>query len=111
VLRTWDGIARLDAHLDRLFETVAPPAQDARAPKLVEAVYRTMRRPAGEHRLRINLTRGAGSPRRVRRLDQRDFDRDRRKLPEQPRAALAVIDWPIAQRAGRGHKTLAYPIT
>jgi branched-chain amino acid aminotransferase len=30
-------------------------------------------------------------------------------LPEQPEElALAIVDWPLAPRGGRGHKTLAY---
>jgi branched-chain amino acid aminotransferase len=113
VLRTWDGIARdLDAHLDRLFETVAVlQLKTIERTKLVEAVYRTIAAAGpGEHRLRIVLTRGPGSlAARLAELGTGSAIVIVEPLPEQPEElALAVVDWPIAQRAGRGHKTLAY---
>jgi branched-chain amino acid aminotransferase len=113
VLRTWDGIARdLEAHLDRLFETATYlRMKTIERTKLVEAVYRTIAAAGdGEHRLRIVLTRGPGAL----GVPLADLPCGTaivivEPLPEQPdELALAVIDWPVARREQRGHKTLAY---
>jgi branched-chain amino acid aminotransferase len=113
VLRTWDGVARdLDAHLDRLYDTAAHLQLKAiERPRLVEAVYRTIAAAgAGEHRLRIVLTRGPGGlgvP--LGELGAGAAIVIVEPLPAQPAGlALALIDFPLAARAGRGHKTLAY---
>ncbi|HEY4241429.1 MAG TPA: aminotransferase class IV [Kofleriaceae bacterium] len=113
VLRTWDGIARdLDAHLDRLLGTAA--ALELRTPdraKLGEFVYRTIAAAGpGEHRIRIVLTRGTGTlaagastlgPGRTIVVVE--------PLPESiEEVSLALVDYPLPRRRGRGHKTLAY---
>ena len=113
VLRTWGGVARdLDAHLDRLFETAAfLQLQTIGRPRLVEAVARTLAAAGhGEHRLRIVLTRGAGGlAARLAELPAGAAIVMAEPLGEQPEAlALAVVDWPLPRRDGRGHKTLAY---
>jgi branched-chain amino acid aminotransferase len=113
VLRTWDGIARdLDAHLDRLFETAAFLQLKAiERTKLVEAVYRTIAAAGpGEHRLQIVLTRGPGRlAARLAELGPGTAIVIVEALPDEPEEiALAIVDWPLARRDGRGHKTLAY---
>jgi branched-chain amino acid aminotransferase len=121
VLRTWDGIAReLDAHVDRLLETAAhlELAAPERA-RIVEAVYRTIvaaQVEGGpddspvERRIRIILTRGPGSL--AQRFAELGFGHTIvivESLPPQPvELSLAVVDWPVPRRDGRGHKTLAY---
>ena len=113
VLRTWDGVARdLDAHLDRLFETARFLELGAiERPRLTEAIHRTLAAAGpGEQRIRIVLTRGPGSL--AARLGELGPGRAIvivEPLPPQPSAlALAVVDWPLAARRQRGHKTLAY---
>jgi len=115
VLRTWDGVARdLDAHLDRLYETAK--FLDLRAlerPRLVEAVYRTIAaavKEPGERKLRIVLTRGEGGlAERIGELGPGRAIVIVEPLGEQPaEVSLAVVDWPVPRRRGRGHKTLAY---
>lgn len=113
VLRTWDGVARdLDAHLDRLFETAAfLQLKTMDRTRLVEAVYRTIAAAGpGEHRLRIVLTRGPGGlGARLDELGPGAAIIMVEDLPAQPEEiALAVVDWPLPPREGRGHKTLAY---
>jgi branched-chain amino acid aminotransferase len=116
VLRTWDGIARdLDAHLDRLFETAAfLQLKTIDRTRLVEAIYRTIAAAGpGEHRLQVVLTRGPGAlDARLAELGQGSAIVMVEPLPaqsEQPdELALAVVDWPVARRPGRGHKTLAH---
>lgn len=113
VLRTWDGIARdLDAHLDRLFETAAfLQLQTIERTRLVEAVYRTIAAAGqGEHRLRIVLTRGPGGlASRLAELPAGVAIVMVEALSDQPEElALAVVDWALPRRDGRGHKTLAY---
>lgn len=113
VLRTWDGVAReLDAHLDRLYDTAAYLQLKAiERPRLVEAVYRTIAAAGpGEHRLRIVLTRGPGGlGAALAELGVGSAIVIVEPLPALPQEiSLAVVDFPLAQRAGRGHKTLAY---
>lgn len=113
VLRTWDGVATdLDAHLDRLFDTVeflqlrTMPRAALRA-----AVERTLAAAGpGEHRIRILLTRGPGGlGHRLAELGPGVAVVIVEPLPVQPEAiSLAVVDWPLPRRAGHGHKTLAY---
>lgn len=117
VLRTWDGaLVDLDAHLDRLlasaralqFKTIAPST-------LADAVMRTLEAAQRPHepdelRVRIAITRGPGPI--GARLAQLGTGRTiviAEPLPPQPsEVALAVVDWPLPQRATCGHKTLAY---
>lgn len=116
VLRTWDGVAReLEAHLDRLYDTARHLAlKTFDRGKLVEAVYRTIAAATIDHppeyRIRIVLTRGAGSlvaP--FRELGVGKAIVIVEPMPPQPiELSLAVIDWPVPKRPGRGHKTLAY---
>jgi branched-chain amino acid aminotransferase len=113
VLRTWDGVARdLDAHVDRLLETAAfLQLQTIERTRLVEAVYRTIAAAGpGEHRIRIVLTRGPGGlGARLAELGPGTTIVMVEALPAQPDGvSLAVVDIPLARRAGRGHKTLAY---
>lgn len=113
VLRTWDGVARdLDAHVDRLLDTAAfLQLRTMERIKLVEAVYRTIAAAGpGEHRLRIVLTRGPGGlAARPAELGGGATIVIVEPLPEQPdEIALCTVDWPVAPRPGRGHKTLAY---
>jgi len=124
VLRTWDGVAReLDAHLDRLYETARfLVLRTIERAKLVEAVYRTIAAagvgaagepdpPAGtEMRIRIVLTRGEGSfQARLAEVGPGVAIVIVEPLPPQPtELALAVVDWPLPHREGRGHKLLSY---
>ena len=113
VLRTWDGVARdIEAHLDRLFETARFLAlRTIERPRLTEAIYRTIAAAGpGEQRIRIVLTRGPGSlAARLAELGPGRAIVIVEPLPPQPAAlSLAVVDWPLPKRTGRGHKTLAY---
>jgi len=114
VLRTWDGVARdLDAHLDRLYETARfLELRALERPRLVEAVYRTIAaaEEPGERKLRIMLTRGAGGlAERLNDLGPGHAIVIVEPLGDQPgELSLAVVDWPVPRRRGRGHKTLAY---
>ena len=113
VFRTWDGIAvDLAAHLARLYASAGAlriKAMDR--DRLTEAVQRTLANSGpGEHRIRIVLTRGRGAL--LARPDTLGPGRAIvivEPLPAQPtELALALVDWPLARRAGAGHKTLAY---
>lgn len=113
VLRTWDGVARdLEAHLDRLFETARfLDLRTMERPRLTEAIYRTIAAAGpGEQRIRIVLTRGPGSlGARLGELGPGRAIVIVEPLPPPPtQLALAVVDWPLPARRGRGHKTLAY---
>ncbi|HSK01278.1 MAG TPA: aminotransferase class IV, partial [Kofleriaceae bacterium] len=113
VLRTWDGVARdLEAHLDRLFETARfLELRTMARPGLTEAIHRTIAAAGpGEQRIRILLTRGPGSlGARLAELGPGRAIVIVEPLPPQPTAlSLAVVDWPLPARRGRGHKTLAY---
>lgn len=113
VLRTWDGIAvDLAAHLDRLYETASVlqlVAIDRR--RLEEAVYKTIAAGgAGDHRIRIVLTRGEGPlSSRLAELGPGRAIVIVEPLPPAPVGlALAVVDWPVPRREGPGRKLLAY---
>lgn len=132
VLRTWGGRAvELDAHLGRLYETAAFLKLRARARGQVAADVSTAlaeaRRnaPRGavrdgggvrdavvdrELRIRVMLTRGPGAlSRPVESLGPGRAIVVVEPLPPPPRElALAVVDWPLPARTGRGHKLLAY---
>ncbi len=111
VLRTWNRRAvDLDAHLDRLEDSARwlklPIDRDA----LRGAVELAMRETTGDQRVRIVVTRGPGGvatpmasagPGRTIVIAE--------PLGELPdTTSLAIVDWPLPRRAGRGHKTLAY---
>jgi branched-chain amino acid aminotransferase len=114
VLRTWNGRAvEIEAHLARLYDTAAFLKLRTRARELVRAdVERAVvaTRRDGERRIRIVLTRGAGSL----ALPAESIGPGRaivivEPLPPQPKElSLALVDWPLPARAGRGHKLLAY---
>jgi branched-chain amino acid aminotransferase len=113
VLRTWDGAAGdLEAHLDRLFETARLlELRTLARPALTEAIARTLAAAGpGEQRIRIVLTRGPGSlAARLAELGPGRAIVIVEPLPPQPsELSLAVVDWPLPARRGRGHKTLAY---
>ncbi|MGE0548783.1 MAG: aminotransferase class IV [Kofleriaceae bacterium] len=113
VLRTWNGVAvDLDAHLDRWQETaqflaLRAPAREAVAGWVRDAVGLAG---GGDRRIRLVVTRGPGPlSARLSELGRGHCIIIVEPLVEQPdELSLAVVDWPIAPRPGRGHKTLAY---
>ncbi|MDQ3369245.1 MAG: aminotransferase class IV [Myxococcota bacterium] len=113
VLRTWNGVAQdLEAHLDRLYETARfLVLRTLERTKLNDAVYRTLGAAGpGEHRIRIVVTRGEGPfGARLSELGPGRAIVIVEPLPELPTdITLAVVDWPMARRDQRGHKTLSY---
>ncbi|MBA3397017.1 MAG: aminotransferase class IV [Deltaproteobacteria bacterium] len=117
VLRTWGGVAReLEAHLDRLYETARfLVLRTMDRAKLNEAVYRTIAAAGatddtGERRIRIVLTRGIGPfTARLAEVGPGTAIVIVEPLPPQPtEMTLAVVDWPLPRREGRGHKVLSY---
>ncbi len=115
VLRTWSGVlVELDAHLDRLYASLA--ALELRAidrAVLADAVRRTVAAgdPAeGDQRVRIAITRGPGPlGGRFASLGPGRAIVIAEPLPPQPsEISLAVVDWPLARRHQAAHKTLAY---
>lgn len=115
VLRTWGGAATdLDAHLDRLFDTAGfLQLRTISHDELRAATERTIvaaGADSGDHRIRILLTRGPGGlGHRLAELGPGVAIVIVEPLPPQPEAiSLAVVDFPLPRRAGRGHKTLAY---
>lgn len=113
VLRTWGGAAReLPAHLDRLYDTARFLELAAiERPALTGAIERAIAAAGpGEQRIRVILTRGPGSlAMRLGELGPGHAIVIVETLPPQPaELALAVVDWPLPERAQRGHKTLAY---
>jgi branched-chain amino acid aminotransferase len=114
VLRTWRGRAvELAAHLARLYDTAAFLKLRTRAREhVIRDVEHALARTAtgGEHRIRILLTRGSGPlSQPVASLGPGRAVVIVEPLPAQPKElALAVVDWPLPARTGRGHKLLAY---
>jgi len=129
VLRTWNGRAvELPRHLDRLFETldalslradrelVASPGS-AGARSNADALRRMIERSVAEGLversesvIRIVVTRGPGGlARRIRDIDGGRTIVIIEAMGAQPTtASVATVEFPLARRAGRGHKTLAY---
>ncbi len=114
VLRTWGSVpVDLAAHLDRMFETlgflaIKSLSRDAIAAAALAAIDAAG---PGEHRIRIVVTRGPGGV--ATPLAELGAGRTIIIVEPLPRAAieglsLAVVDWPLPSRVGRGHKTLAY---
>jgi len=114
VLRTWGGVpVDLEAHLDRLSETLAflalkslPRGVIAEA---VEAAF--VADGPGDHRIRIVITRGPGSlAMKLTELPKGHTIVIVEPLPAESAEGISVVvvDWPLPARPGRGHKTLAY---
>lgn len=112
VLRTWDGVAvDLEAHLDRMCasaDVMENPIDDR--DKVAEYVRRTIAAAGdGEHRLRIIVTRGAGSIAGRRPVDPGKTIVVVEPLGELPATiSLAIVDYPLPRRTGAAHKTLAF---
>lgn len=110
VLRTWNGRAvDLDAHLDRLEESARMLRLPVDRAALVAAVALALRT-AGDQRVRVIVTRGPGGigvpmtsagPGHTIVIGEPIG-----AMPEE--MSLALVDWPLARRSVRGHKTLAY---
>ncbi len=114
VLRTWGGVAiDLREHLERMDETLAflGLAAMPRA-ALADAVQAAIGAAgSGEHRIRIVVTRGPGAlavPLAELRAGHTIVIVEPLPPPSEGGVSLAVVDWPLPRRAGRGHKTLAY---
>ncbi len=114
VLRTWSGVAvELAAHLDRMFETIGSLSIKSLPREAVAAAVEAAIGAAGpgEHRIRIVVTRGPGGL--AMPLAELGPGRTIIIVEPLPSAAteglsLAVVDWALPPRIGRGHKTLAY---
>lgn len=114
VLRTWGGLAvELPAHIDRLFDSLAVLQLTSLGRTELEAAVRAAVDAAGEgeHRIRIVVTRGPGGL--ATPLDR--LGPGRSIVIVEPLGAavpagvsVAVVRFPLAEREGRGHKTLAY---
>ena len=114
VLRTWGGHAvDLAAHLDRMADTIAflrlrCLAREAISAAVVAAVAAAG---PGEHRIRIVVTRGPGglaTPRSELGAGHTIVIVEPLPAAATAGVTLAVVDWPLPARHGRGHKTLAY---
>jgi branched-chain amino acid aminotransferase len=114
ILRTWNGVlGDAEAHLDRLFETAKfLQLRTIDRQKLTEALYKTLvaDEAPGEKRIRIILTRGCGPfGARLKEIGPGIAIVIVEEMPEQPEElALAVVDFPLPRRKGRGHKTLSF---
>jgi branched-chain amino acid aminotransferase len=114
VLRTWGGVAvELSAHLDRMFETIGFLAIKSLPREAIGAAVEAAIRAAGpgEHRIRIVVTRGPGGV----ATPLAELGPGRTIIIVEPLVpaategvSLAVVDWALPPRSGRGHKTLAY---
>jgi len=119
ILRTWNGVlGDAEAHLDRLYETAKfLVLRTIDRQKLTEALYKTLMAArgdaaagAGDHRIRIMLTRGQGPfGAKLKEIGPGSAIVIVEDLPEQPEEiSLAVVDWPLPRREQRGHKTLSF---
>ncbi|MEP6866383.1 MAG: aminotransferase class IV [Deltaproteobacteria bacterium] len=118
ILRTWNRVAvDLDLHLDRLLASAIELHIAADRVAITRAVTDVIAATEGEQRLRIIVTRGQGGI-TARFADVRGGHTiviAESLTPPPPRAteevaqvSLAVVDYPLAQRAGHAHKTLSY---
>ena len=119
ILRTWNGVlGDAEAHLDRLYETAKfLVLRTIDRQKLTEALYKTLMAArgdaaagAGDHRIRIMLTRGQGPfGAKLKEIGPGSAIVIVEDLPQQPEEiSLAVVDWPLPRREQRGHKTLSF---
>ncbi|MGE0868398.1 MAG: aminotransferase class IV, partial [Kofleriaceae bacterium] len=113
VLRTWNGVAvDLDRHLDRLEATARVLSLHVPARAVLTGWVRQAVHAAGDEdlRIRIVVTRGPGplSARLAALGAGRCIVIVEPLLAQSDELSLAFVDWPIAHRAGPGHKTLAY---
>ncbi|MBA3457579.1 MAG: aminotransferase class IV [Deltaproteobacteria bacterium] len=114
VLRTWDGVAvDLAAHLDRMFETIAFLSIKCLSRDQIAAAVEAAIGAAGEgdHRIRIVVTRGPGGvamPFAALGPGHTIVIVEPMVAAEVAGISVAVVDWPLPPRTGRGHKTLAY---
>ncbi len=114
VLRTWGGVAvELAAHLDRMFETIAALAIKSMPREAIAAAVEAAIDAAGdgEHRIRIVVTRGPGGiamPLAALGPGHAIVIVEPLSLGASDGVTLAVVDWALPPRPGRGHKTLAY---
>lgn len=114
VLRTWGGVAvDLAAHLDRMFETINFLAMKSASREAIRTAVEAALGAAGEgeHRIRILVTRGPGgiaAPLAELRLGRTVVIVEPLPPAATEELALAIVDWPLPSRSGRGHKTLAY---
>jgi branched-chain amino acid aminotransferase len=114
ILRTWNRRAvDLDLHLDRMCASAIELHMAVDRTAITRAVGDVIAATEGEQRLRIIVTRGQGGI-TARFADVRGGHMiviaESLTLPteEVAQASIAVVDFPLAQRAGHAHKTLAY---
>ena len=111
ILRTWNGRAvELPRHLDRLFETLGALSLRADRAMIERAVAEGLTGQDGEVVIRIVVTRGPGSlAHRLRDLAPGATIVIIEPMAVQPTTVTAAtVEFPLARRSGRGHKTLAY---
>ncbi|MEO6774581.1 MAG: aminotransferase class IV [Kofleriaceae bacterium] len=115
ILRTWQRCAvDLELHLDRLCASAIELHMAVDRASVARAVADVIAATQGEQRLRIIVTRGQGGV--ATRFA--DVLGGRTIVVAEPLAAsrsdevaeisAAVVDYPLARRAGHAHKTLAY---
>ena len=114
ILRTWKRRAvDLDLHLDRLAASAIELHMAVDRAAIARAVSDVIAATEGEQRLRIIVTRGQGGI-TARFADVRGGHTiviaESLTLPteEVAQASVAVVDYPVLQRAGHAHKTLSY---
>lgn len=113
ILRTWNRIpVDLDVHLDRLCASAIALHMAADRIAIARAVADVIAAGEGDQRLRIVVTRGQGGV-TARFADIRGgrtivIAEPLAPQDEVPQISAAVVDYPLAQRTGHAHKTLAY---
>ncbi len=111
VLRTWRGIAvDLEAHLDRLCASAVVLELAIDRAAIAQTVHALLSQTTGDQRLRIVVTRGQGGPamRFAAGTGGHTIIYAEPLLATPREASAAFVDYPLARRAGQGHKTLAY---
>jgi len=114
ILRTWNHRAiDLELHLDRLCASAIELQLAVDRTAIARAVADVLAASEGEQRVRIVITRGQGSV-AARFADVRGghaiviAEPLRPSGDDVPQISAAVVDYPLAPRAGHAHKTLAY---